>query len=370
MLFLFSLFNTVVVYTTNTIDVPYYALHIPLFAVSFLECLFLSNLAFRKSFFAISHAAINLGTINLLVLIITAFTKSSTLLEVYHNQAYFYQALLITSTVLLIIIRHNRKPKNAQGYVQVANARIYSTIMSLISTSLTFFLAMDSYIIMNNKLTTPFFVAELSTLIFILVLYYCLFYFNISLCTLHPFKRKADEAIILHDIVVNKKIETEFKLYTDDLTKLYNRRFIYAKLDKLCESNDKDFSMLFLDLASLKQVNDTYGHKTGDEYIVKVSQVLTSTLRDGDLSARIGGDEFLVILFDVEEKHLDQIVDRIKYLISLKNNQTKYLIHANIGYLQVTENLRKQGRSDILAKVDEYMNKDKLKYYQGVGEKI
>jgi diguanylate cyclase (GGDEF)-like protein len=87
---------------------------------------------------------------------------------------------------------------------------------------------------------------------------------------------------------------------TDELTGLANRR----AFDKLVTHRPGrfPFCVLALDLDGLKQVNDTQGHRVGDELLIHFSRVLSSSLRSGDMFARLGGDEFAMLVFNASER--------------------------------------------------------------------
>ena len=94
---------------------------------------------------------------------------------------------------------------------------------------------------------------------------------------------------------------TELEYYSmhDPLTGLYNRRQFSAMLDYEIGRSDRhhhEFSVLLLDLDNFKDINDTWGHPTGDDALVGVGEVLREHIRKGDIASRIGGDEFAVIL--------------------------------------------------------------------------
>ncbi len=88
---------------------------------------------------------------------------------------------------------------------------------------------------------------------------------------------------------------------TDPLTGLPNRRFGLAQLGLIAErsiAEGRDFALMVLDLDRFKSVNDRFGHAAGDKVLVEVAQRLADNLRENDLIARIGGEEFLVCLPD------------------------------------------------------------------------
>lgn len=98
---------------------------------------------------------------------------------------------------------------------------------------------------------------------------------------------------------------------TDPLTGLRNRRAVDLVLERLCASR-AGFGVLHMDLDYFKAVNDTLGHAAGDFVLSNVGRILREQLRAEDCAARIGGDEFVVILADrTEPKMLQSIADRI-----------------------------------------------------------
>lgn len=103
----------------------------------------------------------------------------------------------------------------------------------------------------------------------------------------------------------------------DDLTGLYNRRgflkFAEQQLSLHARMN-KSLYLLYADLDYMKWINDTYGHKEGDFALVKAAEILKRTFRASDIIARIGGDEFAVVLSptDSDENHIEAIISRLR----------------------------------------------------------
>jgi diguanylate cyclase (GGDEF)-like protein len=107
----------------------------------------------------------------------------------------------------------------------------------------------------------------------------------------------------------------------DFLTGLPNRRLFRELLRYGIEDayrNRKKMALLFLDLDRFKEVNDTLGHEAGDELLKEVAERLKSTLRKADAVARIGGDEFSILLAGIEsQEDITEIVRKI--LVSLRD---------------------------------------------------
>jgi diguanylate cyclase (GGDEF)-like protein len=115
------------------------------------------------------------------------------------------------------------------------------------------------------------------------------------------FSGVSSRLISLVDISELKAIQDTLRLasLTDGLTGAYNRRYLLQKLGEEIERAKRygnELSIVLLDLDSFKAINDTFGHRVGDEVLIKVAATLRKCTRDVDISGRYGGEEFLVIL--------------------------------------------------------------------------
>ncbi len=111
------------------------------------------------------------------------------------------------------------------------------------------------------------------------------------------------EEFTLHirDVTRQQKLQERlrFLAYSDPLTSLYNRTYLVEQLGRALEHADKEqdqVALLFLDLDKFKNVNDTLGHKAGDELLCEVARRLTEVSDDSDVIARWGGDEFVFMM--------------------------------------------------------------------------
>lgn len=137
-----------------------------------------------------------------------------------------------------------------------------------------------------------------------------------------------EQAILvsLRDIsnIVNLREQLREQSLTDELTGLYNRRgflLIAEQQLKVARRTKVELGLLFIDLDRFKQINDTLGHKAGDQTLIDVADILRTTFRDSDIIARFGGDEFNVLATDADKQGMDIIVTRLQETI-VDHNQT------------------------------------------------
>ncbi len=121
---------------------------------------------------------------------------------------------------------------------------------------------------------------------------------------------KDDEGNISHFVAVREDItelkdlqaELTQKAHFDTLTNIPNRTLFFDRLEKtlaISKRKKHAFALLFIDLDSFKSINDEYGHNIGDQLLVEVSKKIQSCIREADTVARIGGDEFVILLTEI-----------------------------------------------------------------------
>jgi two-component system, cell cycle response regulator len=111
----------------------------------------------------------------------------------------------------------------------------------------------------------------------------------------------------------------------DALTGLYNRRFLQEHSQQIvagCQRRETNIGLLMCDLDYFKQVNDQYGHETGDLLLEETAAALLKTVREADYVIRFGGEEFLVLLIDVEEGETDTVAEKIRQAVAAVRVQT------------------------------------------------
>lgn len=124
----------------------------------------------------------------------------------------------------------------------------------------------------------------------------------------------------------------------DPLTHLFNRRYLDTIMRYETAYNLKKgtrFGLLMIDIDFFKQVNDNYGHDNGDRILVQLAEILTQQVRAGDFVFRLGGEEFLVILSDVNQMAVEKVAENIRHFIEkfafYLNDQQALVLTVSIG---------------------------------------
>ncbi len=126
---------------------------------------------------------------------------------------------------------------------------------------------------------------------------------------------------------------------TDQLTGLYNRRSLLERIEietVRMGRTWKPFSFIMLDIDDFKKINDTDGHECGDKVLIILAQILKSSLRLQDVSARWGGEEFLILLPDTPIDGALQLAEKIRHTVasldvSCKENEVQFTISAGVS---------------------------------------
>ena len=157
----------------------------------------------------------------------------------------------------------------------------------------------------------------------------------------------------------NKQMQTSDVATHDALTGIYNRRAINDILEqqlKEVERYNKELSVIFFDIDFFKNVNDTYGHDMGDIVLKNIASLVKGQLRDSDIFARWGGEEFIIFLPKTSEKNATNIAQKLR--ISIKEHAFDKIdtITCSFGVTQLSHD---DDKTSFVKRVDTYLYKAK-----------
>jgi diguanylate cyclase (GGDEF)-like protein len=163
--------------------------------------------------------------------------------------------------------------------------------------------------------------------------YICVYiYDNTLMCEINQKLEKANEELI--DMS-----------HRDPLTQIFNRRYFSEQSKKIKSfsqrNNNLPFSIITLDIDMFKNINDRYGHLVGDEVIIKVAHIIEAEVRDSDIVARFGGEEFVMLLQDCDLDNAYKVAEKVRQdientFISI-HLDTKVKFTVSIGVAQFSE---------------------------------
>jgi diguanylate cyclase (GGDEF)-like protein len=146
---------------------------------------------------------------------------------------------------------------------------------------------------------------------------------------------------------------------TDKLTTLYNRYYLEEQITHhidLYNRYTRKFSIIFLDIDFFKKINDTYGHEKGDDVLSEIANIIKKEIRDVDLPFRYGGEEFIILLPEIDLQRAIKIAERIRKSIENHKFQVdrQITISAGVAEYQKGESVR-----EFISRADNYLYKAK-----------
>jgi diguanylate cyclase (GGDEF)-like protein len=163
-----------------------------------------------------------------------------------------------------------------------------------------------------------------------------------------------------HEVLKSNINELRELSITDSLTKVYNRRYFFESAQTLlsiAKRENHQISFLMLDIDYFKNINDTYGHQVGDKVLIQLSQKITSMIRDSDLFARIGGEEFGLILNNTSLANAKISAEKIRSAIEKIN------FNNNLEIIDVTVSIGCSSINNTITTLEElYQEADKKLY--------
>jgi diguanylate cyclase (GGDEF)-like protein len=155
----------------------------------------------------------------------------------------------------------------------------------------------------------------------------------------------------------------------DALTGLYNRAFFQNKILALEKSRRLPIAIIVCDVDGLKLVNDTFGHSAGDDLLIATANIIGKAIRRDDLAARVGGDEFAIIMPGAGQKAAEDAIKRLRTLLpSCRHLGASIPLSLSIGYQIKTD--KSVSIQELLLEADKRMYYEKLHHSQSVRNEV
>lgn len=153
----------------------------------------------------------------------------------------------------------------------------------------------------------------------------------------------------------------------DPLTGISNRRgfeLLAHQALASCRRTESEAALLFFDLDFFKEVNDSFGHRKGDQVLYDFAHILMTAFRESDVIARLGGDEFVVLLSFVHRDTVNRVIERFTQLLEQYNQQhpKQHRLATSIGIAHWTPD-SDMGLEDLLDSADKAMYQDKAAHH-------
>ena len=164
---------------------------------------------------------------------------------------------------------------------------------------------------------------------------------------------------VSRNIEERKKAEKQilYLSYNDQLTGLYNRRYYEEELKRLDDGDVEPLALVMIDVNGLKLTNDAFGHKTGDLLLEKTANILKRECNDKVTAARIGGDEFVLLMPETGAKDVENLIWRINQAVG-EEKMSNTILSLSIGY--AVKQSKNEDMNEVFKKAEDEMYRHKL----------
>ncbi|HCQ5485474.1 TPA: GGDEF domain-containing protein [Clostridioides difficile] len=293
-------------------------LPLPLYYILFYivsHKLLLSRKSSTNNHFIPNMAVISFCILHLITVSTISLVKNTSPDIIFANMTYKLISILIAS-ILDFILWYSMNKIKEHIYIITQNQIEFSLFLKFIWFTLGYIL-FDSIQITfapPSSLTSYFILGSNILLILQLIIFINHIYSiekNIYLEKEHHRLKMIKQEQLLKVNLLKKKANI------DELTSAYNRKFAFEKIQHYIDNNLL-FSLIYIDLDKLKTINDTYGHLAGDNYIINFSSIVIENLGIDDIFARIGGDEFIVIMPKSNKNTTKEFIEKISKIMDNK----------------------------------------------------
>ncbi len=337
-----TIFNSVMFIACHYLKVPLPLKYILMYVTIFTEFKIFStsnniHLTFGTNVFVLHILLIEYFVVTVFSLILNV--------PIYHvlneNEFLYFTSVAVMFLVCFLFLKSFQRIITVDDIIIISNNRFGAVSINIVSIFMISYLLFDSIMLESPhtfKMQIVFIIATtvLSTFGFYLMFTHCL-----KICKASHFREKFHR--LEQELVHNIKTEQILKqmAFSDNLTGCFTRTYAMDFLKSLVNTKEVNFCVAYIDMDGLKKINDTYGHSEGDKYIRSISHIIFNNIRKNDVFARMGGDEFIVILPGSGYKDIKTVVfKRISDDINEfnKTGSLPYKLEISYGIIDVNKN--------------------------------
>ncbi len=354
-------FNTLLIFLSPLYVFQTYLIIVVIF---YLEFKLLSKASHRQILCGSTMFAVHIALIHYSTTVVISSITSDRISEVLDDTTINNRLLVVVLVLLILALLLVQRVIDIRTIQRITCSPQYAEAISGMAVVFIFIITVDAYLINFYPDFPNQTLYSILTLVVMIVLIYFLLFHALKMLNLHKFKRFADQLDETYNLILMQKKEIAQKIDKDDLTGLFNRKFIGELLEEMFETNTLKLGILFVDINGLKFINDNFGHNCGDRLIMCIAKALNRTLRDDDICARIGGDEFLAILHDVTEEQMEGVKKRLNRELEMYDELEDFPVSASVGGINITDDIQNMTLSEVLALADADMRKNKVAFYE------
>ncbi len=285
-------------------------------------------------------------------------------------EAFLYKGIILTTFIMLAVLSLFWRRSFVDPVAHLYDIPLFANIIIVTNLILTIIMTENVRNFAGETQLLVEILLAFATSIFTTVLYYQLFFFTVKFSR-YTYHREHGEKLkeVLEKLQIKERRLEKTKIY-DDLMEIYRRDYIVGILQSICNDYQKPFVVFFADLNRLKEINDTFGHKIGDQYLKRGAELLKNCFGELSSLGRIGGDEILIISENLDNLGAMAKVEEIeKNLENEKMNPEELPLSISVGYVNVTKEEAEKGSQYIMELADKAMRENKKAYYEREGAK-
>ncbi len=337
-----TIFNTGMFIAAYYLQLPLPAKYILMYITLFFEFKIFSKSNNMHLAFGANVFVLHILLIEYFVVTVFSMVLGVPIFHIFKvNEFLYFTTVTVIFMVCFVFLKTFQKVLTVDDIIIISNNRFGAVSINMVSFFMIAYLLFDSIMLESPHMFKAQLVFIIATTVLSAFGFYLMFLHCLKICKASHFREKFHR--LEQELVNNIKTEQILKqmAFSDNLTGCYTRSYALDFLSSLVTSNEINFCVAYIDMDGLKKINDTYGHNEGDKYIRSISHIIFNNIRKNDVFARMGGDEFIVILpgsgyKDIKTVVFKRIIDEINEFN--KTGHLPYNLEISYGIIDVNKN--------------------------------